>query len=71
MYGGIHQGFVWDLSDNQLTITSTDRRLGILREQVVHNCFNNAEHATWFAQAQIDTQLEELNAILAARRQAS
>ncbi len=68
VYAGVHHAFEWEIEDGYLVIASRDRNVGELTRQAVSNRFNNAEQATWFAQGQIDTQLEALEAIAAQRR---
>ncbi len=63
MYAGVYHQFEWEIEDGYLVIASRDRQIGELKRQVVHNRFSNAEQATWFAQGQIDTQLEALEAL--------
>lgn len=68
IHAGVHAPFVWEIVNGELIIACQDARVGELTRIPVSNQFNNAEQATWFAQAKIDTQLEHLEALLADKR---
>jgi len=68
MYCGIYTDYLWDVVDGKLLVSSKDPRIGLLREFEAPTSFNNAEHATWFAQGTIDLHGEELTAALDHKR---
>jgi len=67
MFAGMHREFVWEISEGELIIACRDPNIGELTRVPASNRFNNAEQATWFAQGKIDTQLEDLEALRAAK----
>ena len=68
MYCGVYQNFTWEISNGELIITSRPVSSVALLRQPVTSRFNNAEQATWFAQGQIDMQLEQLQHQAAVRQ---
>ena len=67
MAAGIHGAYEWEVNDGRLQIFSSTPKVGVLLELPISRGFDNAEQVQWFVQGQIDTRLEELERLEAAR----